>query len=91
MTGQVFQPGQDYVAWTKHVVDEVAVDAELVFVGYGAVAPRVRLGRLQKRRTSPGRSCCFSSMIPPLDDVFGGTGHDLLRPVDLQARDRGAS
>ena len=37
---RTLQPAADYVAWTKHVVDEVAVtDAEFVFVGYGARAP----------------------------------------------------
>ncbi|HSF19138.1 MAG TPA: M28 family metallopeptidase [Vicinamibacteria bacterium] len=31
--------GEAYVAWTKRVVEEVAVEAELVYVGYGVVAP----------------------------------------------------
>lgn len=31
--------GDDFVAWTKHVKPEVEVNADLVFVGYGVVAP----------------------------------------------------
>jgi len=35
-----FAFGTDYVAWTKRVVPDVALDAsEMVFVGYGVVAP----------------------------------------------------
>ncbi|MYK90311.1 MAG: peptidase M28, partial [Acidobacteria bacterium] len=37
---RTLEPAVDYVAATKHVVDEVEVsDAEFVFVGYGARAP----------------------------------------------------
>ncbi len=32
-------PGLGYVAWTKRVVEAVEVEADLVFVGYGVVAP----------------------------------------------------
>jgi Zn-dependent M28 family amino/carboxypeptidase len=38
-TEEALSRGVDYVAWTKRVVDAVDVDAELVFVGYGVVAP----------------------------------------------------
>jgi len=31
--------GESYVAWTKRVVDDVSVAADVVFVGYGVVAP----------------------------------------------------
>ena len=31
--------GLGYVAWTKRVVEEASLDGELVFVGYGVVAP----------------------------------------------------
>jgi len=38
--GETLQPGPQTVYWTKRVVDEVSFDdSELVFVGYGAVAP----------------------------------------------------
>ncbi len=32
-------PGIGYVAWTKRVVEDVAAEGNLVFVGYGVVAP----------------------------------------------------
>jgi Zn-dependent M28 family amino/carboxypeptidase len=31
--------GDDFVAWTKRVVDSSSIDADVVFVGYGVVAP----------------------------------------------------
>jgi len=31
--------GDDFMAWTKHQQPEVSIDADLVFVGYGVVAP----------------------------------------------------
>lgn len=33
------QYGSDFVAWTKRVQPEVHIDSDLVFVGYGVVAP----------------------------------------------------
>ena len=33
------QYGRDFVAWTKRVQTEVRLDSDLVFVGYGVVAP----------------------------------------------------
>ena len=65
------EPGKDYVAWTKHVVDQVAIDAEFVFVGYGAVAPEYEwddFGDLDVE----GKILLFLVNDPPLDDVFGG-------------------
>ena len=32
-------PGLGYVAWTKRVVEDVAAEGDLIFVGYGVVAP----------------------------------------------------
>jgi Zn-dependent M28 family amino/carboxypeptidase len=32
-------PSTEYVAWTKRVVEEVSSEGELLFVGYGVVAP----------------------------------------------------
>ena len=72
--GQVrtLEPAADYVAWTKRVVDEVAVtDAEIVFVGYGARAPEYDwddFGAADLR----GRILLFLVNDPPLDDAFGG-------------------
>jgi Zn-dependent M28 family amino/carboxypeptidase len=34
--------GSDFVAWTKRVQAEVRLDSDLVFVGYGVVAPEYR-------------------------------------------------
>ena len=72
--GQIrtLEPAADYVAWTKRVVDEVAVeDAEIVFVGYGARAPEYDwddFGDVDLR----GRILLFLVNDPPLDDAFGG-------------------
>ena len=72
--GQIrtLEPAADYVAWTKRVVDEVAVeDAEIVFVGYGARAPEYDwddFGDMDLR----GRILLFLVNDPPLDDAFGG-------------------
>ena len=33
------QYGRDFVAWTKRVQPEVRLDADLLFVGYGVLAP----------------------------------------------------
>src|SRR5215467_2062217 len=31
--------GDDYIAWTEHFAEEASMDAPMVFVGYGVVAP----------------------------------------------------
>ncbi len=65
-------PGDDYVALTKHVVDEVEVDAEFVFVGYGAVAPEYDWDDFRDVDVS-GKILLFLVNDPPLDDAFGGS------------------
>ena len=69
---RTLEPGTDYVAWTKHVIDVVEVqDAEFVFVGYGARAPEYDwddFGDVDVR----GRILLFLVNDPPLDDAFGG-------------------
>ena len=69
---RTLQPAADYVAWTKHVVDEVSVaDAEIVFVGYGARAPEYGwddFGDADLR----GKILLSLVNDPPLDDIFGG-------------------
>lgn len=68
---RTLMPGMDYVAWTKHVVDEVDIDAEFVFVGYGAVAPEYDwddFGDVDVR----GKILLFLVNDPPVDDIFGG-------------------
>ena len=69
---RTLEPAADYVAWTKHVVDEVSVaDAEIVFVGYGARAPEYDwddFGDADLR----GKILLSLVNDPPLDDIFGG-------------------
>ena len=36
---QALRYGEDFVAWTKRQQAEVRIDAEMIFVGYGVVAP----------------------------------------------------
>ncbi len=31
--------GDDYIAWTKRVAEKASIDADMIFVGYGTVAP----------------------------------------------------
>ena len=65
-------PAVDYVAATKHVVDEVAVaDAEFVFVGYGARAPEYDWDDFGDTDVS-GKILLFLVNDPPLVDAFGG-------------------
>ena len=66
------EPGKDYVAWTKHVVDQVEIDAEFVFVGYGAVAPEYEWDDFGDVDVE-GKILLFLVNDPPLDDVFGGS------------------
>ena len=65
-------PGEDYVALTKHVVDEVEVNAEFVFVGYGAVAPEYDWDDFGDVDVT-GKILLFLVNDPPLDDAFGGS------------------
>ena len=69
---RTLEPAIDYVAWTKHVVEEVSVaDAEFVFVGYGARAPEYDwddFGDADLR----GKILLSLVNDPPLDDIFGG-------------------
>ena len=68
---QQLQPGTDYVAWTKHVVDRVEIDAEFMFVGYGAVAPEYEWDDYGDVDVE-GKILLFLVNDPPRDDVFGG-------------------
>jgi len=64
-------PGADYVAYTKRVVDEVSVDAEFVFVGYGAVAPEYDWNDF-KAVDVTGKILLFLVNDPPSETLFGG-------------------
>lgn len=66
-----YQPGVDYVAFTKRVVDEVDVDAEFVFVGYGAVAPEYDWNDFKDVDVT-GKILLFLVNDPPSDTLFGG-------------------
>ena len=69
---RTLEPAADYVATTKHVVDEVSVsDAEFVFVGYGARAPEYDWDDFGDTDLS-GKILLFLVNDPPLDDIFGG-------------------
>ena len=69
---RTLEPAADYVAWTKHVVEEVEVqDAEIVFVGYGARAPEYGWDDFGATDLA-GKILLFLVNDPPLDDIFGG-------------------
>ncbi|MEO6446783.1 MAG: M28 family metallopeptidase [Gemmatimonadaceae bacterium] len=66
----------DYVAWTKHVAEEAALDAsELVFVGYGTEAPEFQWDDF-KGIDVKGKTLVMLVNDPPLPDTaqFGGPG-----------------
>lgn len=63
--------GLGYVAWTKRVVEEVDLDGELVFVGYGVVAPEYEWDDY-KDVDVEGKVLLMLVNDPPLDDAFGG-------------------
>ncbi len=63
--------GLGYVAWTKRVVEEVDVDAELVFVGYGVVAPEYGWDDY-KDIDVEGKVLVMLVNDPPLEGAFGG-------------------
>ena len=69
---RTLEPGADYVAATKHVVEAVSVqDAEFVFVGYGARAPEYDWDDFGDADLS-GKILLFLVNDPPLADAFGG-------------------
>ena len=65
------EPGADYVAYTKRVVDEVEMEGELVFVGYGAVAPEYEWNDFKDEDVS-GKVLLMLVNDPPGPDIFGG-------------------
>ena len=68
---RTLEPGADYVAATKHVREEVEIDAEFIFVGYGAVAPEYDWDDFGDVDVE-GKILLFLVNDPPLDDAFGG-------------------
>ena len=68
---RTLEPGTDYVAYTKRVVDRVEVDTEFVFVGYGAVAPEYDWNDFKEVDVT-GKILLFLVNDPPSEDRFGG-------------------
>ncbi|MCH7746728.1 MAG: M28 family peptidase [Acidobacteria bacterium] len=68
---RTLEPGADYVAYTKRVVERVDVDAEFVFVGYGAVAPEYDWNDFKDVDVT-GKILLFLVNDPPSEDLFGG-------------------
>ncbi len=67
----MLMPGADYVAYTKRVVEEVALNGELVFVGYGAVAPEYEWDDF-KGVDVKGKVLLMLVNDPPGPEIFGG-------------------
>ena len=68
---RTLEPGTDYVAYTKRVVDRVEVDTEFVFVGYGAVAPEYDWNDFKDVDVT-GKILLFLVNDPPSEERFGG-------------------
>ena len=68
---RVFEPGTDYVAWTKRIVEKVDLGGELVFVGYGALAPEYEWDDF-KGVDVQGKVLLMLVNDPPIEDIFGG-------------------
>src|SRR5579871_2029681 len=62
----------DVVAWTKHVADSASIDrSELVFVGYGVVAPEYNWDDY-KGVDVAGKTLVMLINDPPVEGAFGG-------------------
>ena len=63
--------GLGYIAWTKRVVEEASAAGELVFVGYGVVAPEYGW---DDYKDVDVRGKVFLMLVndPPGEDIFGG-------------------
>jgi len=63
----------DFVAWTKRVVESASADAEMVFVGYGVQAPEFQWDDF-KGMNLKGKVIVVLVNDPPLEDtkLFGG-------------------
>ncbi len=67
---KVLSPGKDYVAFTKRVVDSIDMDGDVVFVGYGAVAPEYGWDDF-KDEDVKGKVLLFLVNNPPVEGLFG--------------------
>ena len=68
---RVLEPGKDYTASTKRVVDQVNLDAEVVFVGYGVVAPEYDWNDF-KDVDVKDKVLVILVNDPPVEGLFGG-------------------
>jgi Zn-dependent M28 family amino/carboxypeptidase len=64
-------PGLGYIAWTKRVTDRVSLDADLIFVGYGVVAPEYQWDDY-KDVDVKGKVLLMLVNDPPAEGLFGG-------------------
>ncbi len=62
--------GLGYVAWTKRVVEEVSTEGELVFVGYGVVAPEYDWDDYEGVDVA-GKILVMLVNDPPVEGLFG--------------------
>lgn len=69
--GGGWEPGVDFVAWTKRVVPEVHASGQLLFVGYGVQAPEYRWDDFGDTDVA-GRILVVLVNDPPGDHHFGG-------------------
>jgi Zn-dependent M28 family amino/carboxypeptidase len=67
---KVLSPGKDYVAFTKRVVDSIDMDGNVVFVGYGAVAPEYGWDDF-KDVDVKDKVLLFLVNDPPVEGLFG--------------------
>ena len=67
--------GDDFVAWTKRVQPEAHIDSDLVFVGYGAVAPEYRWDDY-KGMNMKGKMLVMLINDPPVPDPTDPTKLD---------------
>jgi Zn-dependent M28 family amino/carboxypeptidase len=65
--------GRDFVAWTKRVTESAAMDAEMVFAGYGVTAPEFNWDDF-KDVDVRGKVLVVLINDPPVteEDIFGG-------------------
>jgi Zn-dependent M28 family amino/carboxypeptidase len=64
------EPIRDVAAKTRRVVDEVAIEADLVFVGYGVVAPEYDWDDYKGIDLS-GKALLMLVNDPPVEGIFG--------------------
>lgn len=64
-------PNEDVVAWTKRAASEVSIEGDLVFVGYGVVAPEYQWDDYKDVDVS-GKVLVMLVNDPPVENLFDG-------------------